>query len=417
MNCLRFVPLILCCVLLETPVNAKDWPEFRGPTGQGLVEGGALPVHWDKTTNVVWKCPIPGRGWSSPVIVGRRIYMTTSVPIPENPRRDQSLRALCLDGTTGKVLWTTEVFRQDASTSPGIHGKNSHASPTPVVYDRRLYVHFGHQGTACLDLAGKVLWRNQRIRYAPVHGNGGSPIVVDRALVFSCDGSDRAFVIALDRNNGKVLWQTERSVNAEKKFSFSTPLVITVKGQKQIISPGSDMVGAYDPKTGKEIWKVRYDGYSVIPRPVVAQGLVFVSTGFNSPSLLAIRPDGHGDVTATHVVWKTGKGAPHTPSVLAVGTELYMVSDAGLASCLDARTGKAHWRERLGGTYSASPVAAAGKIYFQSEDGTGVVVEASKQFKRLASNRLGERTLASYAASSGALYLRTAANLYRIQGR
>jgi outer membrane protein assembly factor BamB len=410
----RLLALVFLLGLL-TAARAGTWPEFRGPTGQGLVPDGPLPLEWGPAKNVVWKQPVPGKGWSSPVVGGGRVYLTTSVPVPE-AGGGQSLRARCLDAATGKAVWDTEVFRPGPG-SPRIHGKNSHASPTPLLDGRRLYVHFGHQGTACLDLAGKVLWRNTGLRYAPVHGSGGSPILVDDLLVFSCDGGDQAFVVALDRDTGKVRWKTDRSVDAGRKFSFSTPLVITVKGQKQVVSPGSDAVCAYDPGTGREIWRVRYDGYSVIPRPVYGHGLVFVCTGFNSPSLLAIRPDGTGDVTDTHVAWKARRGVPHTPSLLLDGDELYMVSDSGTASCLDARTGRVHWQRRLGGTYSASPVLAAGRVYFQSEDGTGVVVQAGKEFKQLARNPLGERTLASYAAADGALFLRTAGHLYRIEAR
>jgi outer membrane protein assembly factor BamB len=324
---------------------------------------------------------------------------------------------LCLDAKKGKILWDKEVFRQDGSKAPGIHRKNSHASPTPLVYGGRLYVHFGHQGTACLDLTGKVLWKNKSFKYEPVHGNGGSPILVDNALVFSCDGGEEAFVVALNCKTGKVLWKTDRSVDAVKKFSFGTPLLITVKGQKQIISPGSNMVGAYDPKTGKEIWRVRYDGYSVIPRPVYGQGLLFICTGYNFPSLLAIRPDGKGDVTATHVAWTTRRAAPHTPSPVLVGSELYMVSDRGMATCLDAKTGRVHWQKRIGGDYSASPLYAGGKLYFLSEDGNGVVLQAGKEFKQLAKNVMDERTLASYAVADWALFLRTKTKLYRIEKR
>jgi outer membrane protein assembly factor BamB len=245
-----------------------------------------------------------------------RIYLTAAVPVPENARGDQSLRALCLDAAKGTILWDKEVFLQDGAKAPRINGKNSHASPTPLVHGGRLYVHFGHQGTACLDLAGKVLWRSKRVQYDPVHGNGGSPILVDDALVFSTDGASDPMVVALDRNNGKVLWKKERSVDSYKKFSFSTPLVITVHGARQIISAGSGMVGAYEPRTGREIWRVEYDGYSVVPRPVFGQGLVFLSTGYESPRVLAIRPDGKGDVTKTHVAWTLRKGAPHNPSPL-----------------------------------------------------------------------------------------------------
>jgi outer membrane protein assembly factor BamB len=398
-------------LLSRAPARSDDWPEFRGPTGQGLAKADRLPTEWS-TTSHSWKQEIPGKGWSSPVIAGGKIYLTSAVAIAGS--EDLSLCALCLDAKDGKSIWRKEVFRQDARKAPPIHGKNSHASPTPIVSGERLYVHFGHQGTACLDLGGKVLW-TYRDPYPPVHGNGGSPALVDDLLVFSADGARDRLVLALQTSNGKVKWKTRRSGRPIKNFSFSTPLVITVNNKKQIISPGSDMVGAYDPRTGKEIWRVRSTGYSVIPRPVYGHGLVFVSTGFESPVLLAIRPTGKGDVTATHVKWSLKRGAPRTPSPLLVGEELYLVSDDGFASCVTAKTGKVHWTKRLPGNgYSASPVAGGGNIYFESENGIGTVVKAGTVFEEVARNELGERTLASYAVSDGALFIRTIRHLYRI---
>jgi outer membrane protein assembly factor BamB len=392
-------------------VGADAWPELRGPTGQGHSTATDLPREWGPDQNVAWRQTIPGRGWSSPVVADGRVYLTTAVP---GDGGRQSLRALALDAATGKVLWDREVFAQGESAPP-IHAKNSHASPTPLIYDGRLYVHFGHQGTACLDRDGQVLWRNRDHRYAPVHGNGGSPILVDDLLIFSCDGDDRRFVAALDRDTGRQRWKADRPGNPVKGFSFHTPLLITVQGQKQVVSAGSDAVCAYDPATGKEVWKVRYSGYSVIPRPVFGHGLVYVCTGYDAPSLLAVRPDGAGDVTATHVAWRVRKGVPHTPSPLLVGDELYLVSDAGTATCLDARTGREHWQRRLGAAFSASPLDAGGRIYFQSEEGVGVVLKAGRRFEQLARNDLGERALASYAAIGGALFIRTEKHLYRIQ--
>jgi outer membrane protein assembly factor BamB len=344
-----------------------------------------------------------------------RVFLTTAVPVKGG--KDQSLRALCLDAEKGTVFWETEVFLQDGSKAPRIHSKNSHASPTPLTDGKRLFVHFGHQGTACLDLAGKVLWRNRELRYAPVHGNGGTPILIDGRLVFSVDGADKQFVVALNPDTGKALWKTDRKSEAYKKFSFSTPLAIAVGGKKQIISPASDAVVAYDPVDGHEIWRARYDGYSLIPRPVYGHGLIFLSSGYERPTLVAIRAGGSGDITNSHIAWTVARGAPHTPSPLLVGTELYMVSDGGIASCLDARTGKVHWQERIGGSFSASPLHAAGRIYLQSEDGVTTVVRAATTFERLAQNKIDERALASYAAADGAIYLRTEANLYRIEQR
>jgi outer membrane protein assembly factor BamB len=401
--------------LVAVGARADNWPEFRGPTGQGTYKG-TLPLEWGPGRNVAWKQAVPGRGWSSPVVWEGRVYLTTAVPIAGAPG-ELSLDALALDARTGKPLWQRRVFRQGAGASR-IQAKNSHASPTPIVDGRHLYVHFGHQGTACLDLDGKVLWRSTELKYQPVHGNGGSPILAGDLLVFSCDGAEGPFVAALERATGKVRWKVPRRTEALKYFSFSTPLLIDVKGQKQIVSPGSEAVMAYEPATGKEIWRVRYaGGYSVVPRPVYGHGLVFICTGYESPSLLAIRPDGRGDVTATHVAWRTRQGVPLTPSLLLDGNELYMVSDSGFASCLDARTGREHWSKRLPGRYSASPLLAGGRIYFQNEAGTGVVIQAGKVYKELARNALGERTLASYATADGALFVRTDKHLYRIESR
>jgi outer membrane protein assembly factor BamB len=403
-------PLACASGLCRSSARAEDWPEFRGPTGQGLVTGsGELPLHWGPMKNVAWKQAIPGVGWSSPVVVSGRVYLTSAVPDQKKPL---SLRALCLDGATGKILWNEEVFTEGPD-APRIHGKNSHASPTPLVQDGKLFVHFGHMGTACLDTSGKVIWK-QRIDYPPVHGNGGSPVLVDDQLVFSCDGAEQCWLVALDRDKGTIRWKIERTGKPFKKFSFSTPLVIEVAGKKQIISPASDLVGAYEPATGKEIWKVRYTGYSVIPRPVFGLGLLFLSTGFDRPQFLAIRPDGKGDVTETHVAWTLTRNAPNTPSPLLVGEELYLVSDGGMVSCLEARTGKVHWQKRLATTFSASPIHAAGRIYLQGEDGLGVVLKAGKVFEELARNPMGEKTLASYAVADRSLFLRTEKYLYRI---
>jgi outer membrane protein assembly factor BamB len=409
---MRYALALALAALLGEGARGEDWPEFRGPTGQGHARAAGLPLAWSPTRNITWKQAIPGSGWSSPVVVQGRIYLTSAVPTRDDSG-DLELRALCLNAKSGKVLWSTKVFHQAAAAAPRIHGKNSHASPTPLVSGERVYVHFGHQGTACLDLDGKVKWSNNTIKYAPVHGAGGSPVLAGDALIFSCDGARRPFVVALDRNSGKELWRTDRSERADRTFSFSTPLLITVKGKKQLVSPGSDMVAAYDPANGKEIWKVRYEGYSVIPRPVYGHGLVFLSTGYEAPSVLAIKADGSGDVTDTHVKWRLKPGAPHTPSPLLVGDELFLLSDRGFASCVDARSGKLRWRKRLGGGYSASPLYANGRIYCTSEAGLTTVFKAGKKYVLLARSDLRERTLASLAVADGALFLRTARHLYR----
>ncbi len=404
--------LVLVCALGRL-ARAEDWPEFRGPTGQGISTAAALPVEWSPTKNVAWKTAVPGAGWSSPAISDGNIFLTTGV---NNASGGVSLRALAFDVTTGRALWEREIFSATEASVQPVHAKNSPASPTPMVEGDRVYVHFGHHGTACLDRAGKILWRNNRLRYDPLHGNGGSPALVGGLLVFNSDGTKDPFVAALDKTTGELVWKAPRTAEVRQYFSFCTPLVITVGGRTQIITPGSGAVSALDPKDGREIWRVRYGaGYSVVPRPVFAHGLLFIATGFNRADLLAIRADGAGDVTDTHVAWRTTKGAPLTPSVVVVGDELYAVADSGVASCFDAKTGTVHWQERLEGNYSASPIVADGKIYFLSEEGVGTVLKASRTFEKIATNKLDERTLASYAVADGALFIRSAAHLYRIE--
>jgi len=391
---------------------AEDWPEFRGPSGQGDAGMRRLPTTWSASNNVAWKQSVPGHGWSSPVLKDGRLYLTSA--IKGDGKTNLSLQTLCFDASTGKPLWNAEVFSLEGDGGYK-HEKNSHASPTPLVEDGRIYVHFGHHGTACLDVRGKIIWRNSSLSYPAVHGSGGSPIIVGNALIFSCEGWDNPFVVALNKLDGKVIWKTVRETSAKRKFSFSTPLLIQVAGQSQVISPGSGVASALDPKTGREIWRVRYgDGYSIVPRPVYGNGLVFIDTGWEVPSVLAIRPDGEGDVTDTHIAWTLKKGAPQTPSMLLVGDEIYMVSDAGIASCVDAKSGAVHWQERVGGNYSSSPIHAHGLIYFQNEEGKCVVVKAGKAFEIVATNDLGERTLASYAASADSLFIRTESHLYKI---
>ncbi len=405
------IPLLVV-VLGAVQVFSGDWPEFRGPTGQGHASESRLPLQWSKDQNVAWKQTVPGTGWSSPVIVDGKVFLTTAVSAgKENP----SLRTLCFDARTGKSLWDTEVFTSSETQTGSLHNKNSYASPTPLVHQGRIYVHFGHHGTACIDLKGKVLWRNNTMKYSPVHGSGASPAWCDGKIVFSVDGASEPFVVALEAKTGAVAWKVPRESNAKKKFSFVTPLVIEVDGKKQIITPGSGVVSALDPKDGREIWRVTYgEGYSVVPRPVFGHGLLFIATGFDRPTVIAIRADGKGDVTQTHIAWTLTKGAPNTPSLLLSGKELFMVSDGGIASCVDAVSGQVHWQERVGGNHSASPLLAGDRIYLQSEEGVGTVIKASKTFETLATNNLEERSLASSAASDGALFIRTAEHLYRL---
>jgi outer membrane protein assembly factor BamB len=385
---------------------AQEWPEFRGPGGQGHSSERGLPLTWGEGRNVAWKTPIPGLGWSSPVVAGGRVWLTTAIET-----RGISLRVLAFDAGTGREVVNVEAFNIPSSRRE-INPKNSWASPTPVIEGDRVYVHFGADGTAALTTSGEVVWK-ARFDYASQHGAGGSPTLYGDLLIVNCDGSDVAFVVALDKRTGNVRWKTHRGFPADQ--AYTTPLVIRAADRDQLISVGAFRTRAYDPATGREIWRVRYDeGFSNVPRPVFAHGLVFIATGFQQPSVLAVRPDGRGDVTKTHVAWSITRGAPLTPSPLAVGDELYMVTDGGIATCLDSRTGTIIWQQRLGGTYSASPVFADGRIYLLAEQGVTTVIAPGREFKRLAANALDGGLLASMAVAGRSLFLRSDSHLYRI---
>ncbi|MCB1230274.1 MAG: PQQ-binding-like beta-propeller repeat protein [Verrucomicrobiae bacterium] len=398
---------------LSTAAHGENWTEFRGPGGQGHSTATHLPTEWSDRDNVAWETDVPGAGWSSPVVVDGRIYLTSAV---ENGG-GLSLRALAFNAADGQSLWDVEVFPVNEPTR--IHKKNSPASPTPIFEDGKLYVHFGHDGTACLDASsGSVIWKQESLHYAPVHGNGGSPIIVGDKLIFSIDAASDPFVVALDKKTGQVIWKTPRNVEVKRTFSFSTPLAIEVNGKTQVVSPGSGAVISYDPETGAEIWRCDYDeGYSVVPRPVYAHGLVYVCSGFNQAKLYAIRSDGQGDVTESHVAWVYSKTVPKESSPIVVDDLLYFNDDKGVATCLDAKTGDVQWQERLApGGYSASPIYADGHLYFQNGEGVATVIRPGRKFDKVAENEIGEPGLASYGVADGALFLRTESKLFRIAG-
>ncbi|MBS1812232.1 MAG: PQQ-binding-like beta-propeller repeat protein [Acidobacteria bacterium] len=390
-------------LLLSLPVLAQDWPEFRGPSGQGHATERGLPLTWSESQHIKWKTVIPGKGWSSPAIQGDRIWLTTAT------EDGKSLRALCVDRNTGAIQQNIEVFRLKSAATT--HAKNSHASPTPVLEGDKIYVHFGAMGTACLNTAGEILWKTKLEYDNGQHGPGGSPVLYDNLLIVNCDGQSEQFVVALDKATGKVRWRKYR----QGAQAYATPLVVRLPAGDQVISIGAFRTFAYEPRTGKEIWNVSYgEGFSNVPRPVFGHGLTFICTGFMQPSLLAVRVDGRGDVTKSHVAWTLKRGVSLTPSPLLVGDELYLVSDNGIATCLDAKTGATHWQMRIGGNHSASPLYADGRIYFLSEEGESVVIAPGKTFQKLATNQLDGATLASIAVSNGSLFIRSQTHLYRL---
>jgi outer membrane protein assembly factor BamB len=412
--CLLGLPLIGAGVALPASGAGSAWPQFRGPSGQGHAAATDLPATWSETANISWKTALPGEGWSSPVLGDGKLWMTAASP------DGLSLRVLAVDPTSGKLVYDVETFRP--AKSIGKNTKNSYASPTPVVDDTHVFVHFGTLGTACLKQAdGSIAWKSEELQLDHGEGPGSSPILWRDLLILTCDGKDVQYVAALDKATGKLRWKTPRSgkpaEDPEQRKAYSTPLIVAFDDGDQIISPGADRVIAYDPATGQELWKVEYKGWSNVPVPVYAHGLLYVTTAFARPELWAIRPGGRGDVTASHVEWKVKKQAPASPSVVVVGRELYMVNDKGIFTCLDALSGEEIWTERIGGNFSASILYADGKLWLFREDGKTYVVAPGRQYKLLAENTLDGRILATPAMIDRAIYLRTDKALYRLEKR
>jgi outer membrane protein assembly factor BamB len=402
--------------LLSTAGRADDWPQFRGPTGQGIATARDVPLAWSETENIAWKAAVAGRGWSSPAIRGDVVWLTTALD------EGHSLRAVALDRASGKTLHDVEVFTLE--TPGSIHAHNSHASPTPVVEADRVYVHFGAHGTACLASDGRVLWRTQELKYDHRHGPAGSPVVWNDLLFINCDGTDVQFVVALDKRTGQIRWkQARRHISEPRKsgekevpMAYCTPLVLELDGRPQLVTLGSDALVAHDPASGEELWWFSYSGYSNVAMPAYDDGLMFLSSGFGAPTFYAIRPGGRGDITESGLVWKVDKASqvPLDVSPLATAGRVLTITDAGIGTCYDAASGKPHWSRRLGGKYWASPVYAEGRIYCVAEDAETTVLAAGDQLEILATNKLDGHAQASPAVVDGAIFLRTDTHLYRI---
>jgi outer membrane protein assembly factor BamB len=413
--------------------GGENWPQFRGPTGDGHADAPRLPITWSEQEHVKWKTPIHGRAWSSPVIWGKQIWVSTAT---EDGTR---LCAICVDRESGTTQRDLKLF--DVEKPQFAHKFNTYGSPTPVIEEGRVYVTFGSPGTACLDTqTGEVLWTRRDFVCNHYRGAGSSPILYGDLLIMNFDLSDHQFVVALDKKTGQTVWRTERSIDfkdlgpdglpmteGDLRKGFSTPTIAMLDGQPTLISSGAKAHYAYNPRTGEELWRVEErTSHSASTRPVAAGGLVFLPTGWSTGELLAIHPGKKGEVIDANqpnptnaqlrVVWKSKRSVPKKPSVLWVDGYVFTIEDGGVASCLEASTGQEIWRERIGGNYSASPLYCAGRIYFFSEEGKGTVIEAGRQFKKLAENMLDDGFMASPAVAGQALYLRTRTHLYRIEG-
>ncbi|HUT11207.1 MAG TPA: PQQ-binding-like beta-propeller repeat protein [Thermoguttaceae bacterium] len=406
----------LLIVLLTFPIGlvsaGENWPQFRGPAGDGHSDATDLPLTWSETENVAWKTPIHDRGWSSPVVWQDQVWVTTATA--DGTR----LFAVCVDRRTGKLVHDVKVF--DVERPERIAPINSYASPTPVIEEGRVYVHYGTYGTACLDTrTGQTIWARRDLNCDHHMGPGSSPIPFGGLLIFPVDGMDVQYAVALDKATGQTVWKTDRSVdytavNLYHRKAFCTPTVIEFDGRLQLISPCAKAALAYDPTDGRELWKIPLRGWSMTPRPLFGHGLVYMVIDYDFPELWALRPDGRGDVTEDRIVWRIDTGMPATPSLLLIDEWLFMVNDDGVASCVEAKTGQLVWKERLRGDCSASPLYADGRIYFFNEEADTTVIRPDRQCKILAVNELPGRLMASPAAAGNAIFLRTDTHLYRL---
>lgn len=438
----RTVALVFA-LIVGANLHANEWRQFRGPEGQGHADNVKnLPNSWSETENIVWKSKLPGRGWSSPVFHGSTIWLTTAIENPltgealekvraeklaNNPLAKQmsvlgsvTLSAVGINPRTGDVECEIPLFT--VSDPEPIHSLNSFASPTPVLDGRRLYCHFGELGTACIDTeTRKVVWKRELPSSHSV-GSGSSPVIYENLFIVPCDGTNVQYVIALNKLTGEPVWKRERPPmtgdNGEHHKAFSTPLVVKVGTRDHLIVPGAQWVVAYDPRDGYEIWRVNYDpGFSNVPRPVVGHGMVYICTGYMSPQIWAIKLDGQGDITRSHVKFKVTKQVPTMPSPLLVKDQLYFVSDQGVLTSIDAVSGDQIWTKRISGNYSSSPLFADGKIYIASREGKTTVIRPGREYDEVGVNSLEGQLMASPAVYEDSLLLRSQSHLYRIAAK
>jgi outer membrane protein assembly factor BamB len=405
--------LLLTFSLGSVASAGDNWPEFRGPAMDGHSDAQELPLEWGEGKNVRWKTAIAGRGWSTPVIWGEQIWLTTATS------DGKELYALCLNKEDGQVTQRIKVFEVEKPET--IHELNSHASPSPVIEAGRVYLHFGTHGTAAINTeTGIILWKRADLNVSHSVGPGSSPVLSGKLLILTFDGTDSQYITALDTADGETRWRTSRSVDLssvqpESRKSFSTPVIAQVDGKQQIITTGAQSAYGYDAESGKELWRLGYEGFSHASRPVVGNGMMFLNTGYMKAQVLGVKLGGRGNVTDTHVAWQQASGAPNKPSPLLIGDLFYMISDGGVASCLDSKTGEIVWTKRFGGSFSSSPIHAAGRIYSSDQDGKTFVFQPGREFQQLAVNKLDEGCMASPAVSGKAIYLRTKTCLYRIE--
>lgn len=403
----------MACVVM--PANGEDWPAFRGPTGQGISTEKGLPTRWSGTENIAWKTAIPGEGWSSPIVSKGRVFVTSAT------NGGASFRLICLDRSNGKILWNKEVHRQKTLRK---ETRNSYATSTPAADGKRVYAVCADGAIVAVRYEGQIEWTNSEVHFYGQHGLGTSPRLYGDLVIVSFDGSsktgdktvgwqkpwDKSFLLALDRNSGKERWRAKRGLS---RIAHTTPTILKVAGHDQIISNAGDVIQGFDPGSGRRLWSVRSEGEGVVPSPVSGEGLIFTTSGFGNPTIRAVRPGGDGG-KKPEIVWEEKHGVPMIPSMLYAKPYLFTISQDGFGQCLTAATGKTVWRERVGGSYSASPIWTDGKLYLLADNGDTTILDAAPKFRVLARNGIGEHCQASLVASAGQLFLRSEKHLFCI---
>ena len=411
-GCILLLITVASCVVIEAN---EQWSQFRGHYGNGIIKSTSAPINWSENTNIDWKTPIHDRGWSSPVIWNDQIWMTTAT------KEGNKMYAICVNKLSGKIEHDIHVF--DVKSPQAITNENTYASPTPVVEEGRVYVHFGTYGTACISTKdGQILWKRRDLNCDHEIGAGpaSSPFIYNNFLIFNVDGRDVQYVIALNKETGETAWKTNRSVDfsgvqVNQRKAYGTPFIIPRGNTNQMVSIGAKGVYSYDPENGKELWKAEHRGWSIAPRPVYGEGLVFTMIDRDRPEMWAINPNGSGDITETHIEWKETKRMPPRASPIIIKGLLFVVDRNGYISCIEAKTGKSIWQKRMKGRFSASPILANNLIYFFNEDTVCTIIKPTRELEIVAENKLSDsKLMATPAFDENSIYIRTEKKLTRI---
>lgn len=412
--------LVVSVLFAFTPalaINAENWPQFRGPNAQGISTEKHVPLQWTATENVAWRREIPGESWSSPIVWGDRVFVTTATD------NGETCRVLALNRKTGALLWNREVFKQVPRRK---EGRNTYATPTPATDGKRVYACFGDGSFAALNFAGEVVWINRDYKFYSQHGLGSSAILHEGLLIMARDGSsdgddkklgwqkpwDQSYLVALDVATGKERWKGNRGLS---RISHGTPCIWGKGSKAQVVTEAGDVVQGFDPKSGERLWSSEVLGEGKVPSAVLGDGLVFTSGGWGGKETIkAFRLGGAGDLKESNLVWEQKKGMPKLSSMIHLKPHLFAITDGGVATCMKAESGEIVWQERVGGNFAASPIATEGRLYCVGDNGETTILAAGSEFKVLARNPLGEKVQASPALSQGQLFIRTEKALFCI---